>query len=387
MTDDKISKFCGMIAESFAKERFAKAVLSAPRDKGSLLQKILIRETVIKGVRKLSFTYRYKTRDEVKNYGPDEAETLIAAALEKEFKSANLFTLDFDCAYPAMKKTKASVQDKPDTAHDRTKNRIVKTDGKFYLHALGITDENGNVLKTAQDKYKQIDKYVEIVSALFKDLAKDKEIRIADMGAGKGYLTFALYDYLSTEGWSVSMTGVEYRADLVTLCNKIAKEAGFTGLGFVEGIIGSYNAPLDVLIALHACDTATDDAIAAGVKAGAKIIVVAPCCHKQIRKEMEKGTGSKNLSPILRHGIFMERTAEMVTDSIRALALEHAGYAVKVFEFISDEHTPKNAMITAVKAKQGRKNKDALSGIKTLKGVFGIENHFIEQALGLNNVE
>ncbi len=361
--------------------------MSAPRDKAGSLQKILVRETAIKGTRKLSFTYRYKTRDEVKNYDLGEAENLIAAALEKDFKAANLFTLDFDCAYPSLKKTKASLQEKPDTAHDRTKNRIVKTKDKVYLHALGITDENGDVLKTAQDKYKQIDKYVEIVSALFKDVPKDGAIRVADMGAGKGYLTFALYDYLASSGWNVRITGVEHRADLVALCNKIAKESGFSGLDFVEGSIGSYKEPVDVLIALHACDTATDDAIAAGVKAGADIIVVAPCCHKQIRREMEKVEGSGGLSSVLRHGIFMERTAEMVTDSIRALVLEYFGYGVKVFEFISDEHTPKNAMITAVRGKKNTKNKNALEKIKSLKGVFGINRHFLEQALDLPPTE
>jgi hypothetical protein len=170
------------------------------------------------------------------------------------------------------------------------------------------------------------------------------------MGSGKGYLSFALFDYLqNTLKLPVKLTGVEFRQDLVDLCNKIAKESKFSNLQFVQDTIENYKSDkkIDVLIALHACDTATDDAIHKGISHNAELIITAPCCHKQIRKEMTRCTANKELSSLLSHGIFIERQAEMVTDNLRALYLEKANYSTKVFEFIATEHTPKNILITA----------------------------------------
>ncbi len=167
------------------------------------------------------------------------------------------------------------------------------------------------------------------------------------MGAGKGYLTFAVADYLANTLHSEAETvGVELRPDMVQLCNATAGKAGLGHLSFAEGSIDGYDsAGTSVLIALHACDTATDDAIAKGIAADAELIVVAPCCHKQIRREIETANAPTPLDYLLRHGIFVERQAEMVTDGIRALILEYFGYSTKVFEFISDQHTPKNVLI------------------------------------------
>jgi len=174
---------------------------------------------------------------------------------------------------------------------------------------------------------------------------------VADMGSGKGYLTFALYDYLTNSlGMNTEITGVEYRHDLVNLCNDISEKSAFTQLKFTQSTIEDFDPKnTNILIALHACDTATDDAIAKGIEAEADLIVVAPCCHKQIRREMEKSKAQNDLQFLTQHGIFMERQAEMVTDGIRALVLEYFGYSTKVFEFISDTHTPKNAMIIGMK--------------------------------------
>jgi hypothetical protein len=151
----------------------------------------------------------------------------------------------------------------------------------------------------------------------------------------------------------IKVTGVEMRPDLVRLCNGIARDSNLANLEFVDGTIQKYDATgANILIALHACDTATDDAILKGISAGASLIVVAPCCHKQIRREMESGKKQNELEILTRHGIFMERQAEMVTDSLRALILEYFGYSVKVFEFVGGEHTPKNVMIAATKIRQ-----------------------------------
>lgn len=206
------------------------------------------------------------------------------------------------------------------------------------------------------------------------------------MGSGKGYLTFALYDFLKNHlSLSPVVTGIELRPNLVEFCNKTARESNFDGLHFVAQNISEYQpARLDMLIALHACDTATDLALAAGLRNTAKIIVAAPCCHKQIRKDMD---AQNELAPVLRHGILEERQAEIVTDGIRALLLEAEGYQTKVFEFVSTEHTAKNVMITAVKpehlrndARLARREK-ALAQVNALKMGFGIGEHYLETLL------
>jgi len=212
------------------------------------------------------------------------------------------------------------------------------------------------------------------------------------MGSGKGYLTFALYDYLHQQlNLKAKVTGVEFRQDLVNLCNDIAKQANFSQLNFVEGTIEDYKVKeINLLIALHACDTATDDAIFKGIQANAELIVVAPCCHKQIRKAMEKNKVKNDVSFLTKHGIFLERQAEMVTDGIRALILEYYGYKTKVFEFISDAHTPKNVLVVGVKKAQNLKPKaqseertKILLKIKETKAYFGIDYHHLEKLLDL----
>ena len=204
------------------------------------------------------------------------------------------------------------------------------------------------------------------------------------MGSGKGYLTFALYDYLTNIlQKNASVIGVEFRPDMVELCNGIAQKTDFENLNFVQGTIEDYDSQkTNILIALHACDTATDDAISKGISAQADLIVVAPCCHKQIRREMEKNKAKNDLDFLLKYGIFMERQAEMVTDGIRALILEYFGYKTKVFEFISDAHTPKNVLIVGVKGKiNSKKQAEILVKIKNIKEYFGIGFHHLERLI------
>ena len=221
---------------------------------------------------------------------------------------------------------------------------------------------------------------------LIDEVASDDILKVVDMGAGKGYLTFALYDYLvNVAKRKAEVSGIEFRPDMVKLCNQIAMDSDFKDLKFEEGTIQSYECDsLNVLIALHACDTATDEAIFKGITKSADLIVVAPCCHKQIRREMEKGKPANDLDFLLKHGIFLERQAEMITDGIRALILEYFGYKTKIFEFISDVHTPKNIMITAQKLTKNKVDKAAiLEKIKTTKAYFGIETHYLETLIDL----
>ena len=382
------SALTAALRESLEDGSFVKLSLGDYRGDEADLKQIHVRRIVVKRAGKISFTYRYKTRDIVKNYETAEALSLLDDYIPSGFRRAALYTTAFDMLLENGKLRKGDpTETQPaDTSHDRVKNRPIKAAGQSYLHDLKITDVHGKVYDSAQDKYRQINRYVEILSTLIRDLPADKIRNVADMGAGKGYLTFALYDYLhNTLKIPAAVTGVEYRADMVALCNGIARNAAFNQLKFVEGTIDGYNADgMDILIALHACDTATDDAIAKGIKAGAELIVVAPCCHKQIRREMERADTDTDIRFLLRHGIFMERQAEMVTDGLRALLLEYSGYSVKVFEFISDAHTPKNVMIVGTKNPRAKKNDPkVLEKIKAAKDYFGITQHHLESALAL----
>jgi len=381
----KIANFLSALEESLGDGSFVQLSLGDYKGPEDQLKNIYIRKIQIKREEKLSFTYRYKTRDIVKNYYFAEGIAQILEAFTSGFHVATLFTTAFDLTLEnqSLKKKAPSHTAPASSGHDRDKKRLIGAKNSAYLHALNITDDKGVVFKSAQDKYRQINKYVEILGGLVQSIAPGHLKKIIDMGSGKGYLTFALYDYLIEIGLHPDVIGVEYRADLVALCNKVAADVQFQGLHFSQGSIADYDCTdANILIALHACDTATDDAIYKGITAGADLIVVAPCCHKQIRREIEKTRAHNDLDFLMKHGIFVERQAEMVTDGIRALILEYFGYTTKVFEFISDAHTPKNILIVGAK-RAPLCDPAILKKIKAAKAYFGIETHYLEKMLGL----
>ena len=392
--DKRLADWLTTLANAVAANRFVRIQLNKPTPAAEDLKLIEVRPLVIKGEMKLSFTYRHMTRDIVKNYTIEEASALLAANLATKFLNARMFTLDGDLQLSrqgeghALHRHSATETQVPQLGHNREKKRILAAD-KGWMHGLGLADKAGNILPTSQDKYRQINKYIEVLDSLLKQLPPSSApIRIADMGAGKGYLTFALYDHITaTMQRKAEVVGVEFRADLVKLCNATAKASGFTGLSFVEGTIDGFDCTgFDVVIALHACDTATDDAIAKAVKAQANLIVVAPCCHKQIRREMEKSSAKPDnpLEFLMKYGTYVERIAEMVTDGLRGELMELSGYKVNQFEFISDTHTPKNVMITAVRQGVSEKRAKALrEAIAETKLQFGIGRHALEDRLGV----
>ncbi len=386
-SNTKIPNFISALEESLRDGSFVKLSLGNYKGPEDQLKNVYIRRIQVKREEKLSFTYRYKTRDIVKNHDIAEGIVLISESLAGGFHVATIFTTAFDLILEnkSLKKKEPSHTAPASSGHDRDKKRLIGTENRAYLHALNITDDKGIVLKSAQDKYRQINKYVEILSSLIQGIAPGQLNKIVDMGSGKGYLTFALYDYLLGIGLHPEVIGVEYRTELVALCNKIAADAQFNSLHFSQGSIADYDcSDANILIALHACDTATDDAIYKGITAGAELIVVAPCCHKQIRREIEKSKAHNDLDFLMKHGIFVERQAEMVTDGLRALILDYCGYTTKVFEFISDAHTPKNILIVGAKNKKAPASDPAiLESIKAAKAYFGIETHHLEKMLGL----
>jgi SAM-dependent methyltransferase len=377
------SELLNFLKQSIAAHTFVKMTISSPIDKQSPLLNVYVRYIEIKGSSGLSFTYRYKTNDQIKNWSIEEGIKELQKVIGSDFKNASLFTTSQDYILLQSKKGLVTLQQNKPTfantlehAHDRQKVKRASST-QAYLMYLGITDVNGVLIQKMADKYRQINKYLEIIEGLIESASLPEEIHIVDMGSGKGYLTFALYDYLSNEmALNVHVTGIELRDELVDYCNDIAQKCGFDDLHFVCKSIQTYSEKqIDILIALHACDTATDDAIYKGIVSNAQLIVCAPCCHKQIRQQLK---GIEQESPILKYGIFKERQFEMVTDTIRALILEQHHYQTKVFEFISNEHTRKNVMLVGSKVASNVMDHTVQGKIDAIKKDYHIDFHYLE---------
>ena len=390
MENKDIGLFLDEIADALKSGAFIKLSLGGKRYKDDELKGVSAKIVEIKREKRVSFTYSYNTKDVTKNYDFEGSVMIIETLLETSFFNGNLFTAnnDFQLIINAKNgrakliKGKASLQAKPEIKHDKEKKKSIELKDNIYLRELGITGADWNLKKDMSDKYRQINKYIEIFDGMLKQSALKDSFHIVDMGSGKGYLTFALYDYLTNSlGLNVRITGVEYRDELVVDCNLIAKKARFENLKFVQGSIADVKLDIfDVLIALHACDTATDDALYRGIKAGAELIICAPCCHKQVRRQMN---AQGDLQLILKHGILEERQAELLTDGIRAAILESEGYKTKVFEFISTEHTLKNVMIVGIKGKaDAEKSSEIKEQISRIKSLYGIEYQELERKLG-----
>jgi SAM-dependent methyltransferase len=388
MTIENVEKFIGEFSNSLREETFVKLTLGNYKGSDSHLQKILARLVETKKGTRLFFLFRYDTRDTAKNFDFTEGVAKVREMLGAEFFAGHLFTTENDFQIDIGKKGKSRLntakptfKTKPSLAHDKEK-RVLVDPQSFYLSALGITTEKGEIKDKQQDKWKQINKFVETLSKLFENsLLKDKrELNIVDMGSGKGYLTFATYDYFkNTLNLDVKVTGVDTKHELVSLCNDIAKSCDFNDLKFIHGWIGDYDLEnADILIALHACNTATDDAIFKGIKASADLIVCSPCCHQEIRPQIKPPALLKD---ILKHGVMLEREAEMITDGLRALLLEKSGYATKVFEFIATEHTPKNNMIVGTKQNVSVDTEKYEREIADIKNFYGIESQRLETLL------
>jgi hypothetical protein len=372
--------------------------LTMTRYSGDLagLNSLSIRLIEIKGETKLSFGYRYETKDLVKNFAIAPGLEEVRSNTLGTFKSLRLFTTtkDWELTYnkrmqPRLVSLKAAFGETAGgpQGNDRTKKRYIEAANNIYLEALGIANPQGTILKGRESKFKQINKFVEILDSLYKtsSLPDQDEVSAIDMGSGKGYLTFATYDFLTNlVGKNAIVTGIETRPELVSQCNRIAEKAGFGGLRFEAGAIGdAIDRPVDITIALHACDTATDDAIYKGIKAQSAMIILSPCCHKQIRREMDQ---SREIRRSLQHGILIERQAEIVTDRLRSLFLELSGYDTKVFEFIDLEHTSKNLMITAIKNDRTVDETAILREIQALKGLYHVRSFYLENLLFPENL-
>lgn len=376
------------LEDATARSGVSRVILGKYRGQDPDLQKLIIRPVSIRDQECLSFVTRYRTRDVTRNFPVAEGISEIRRLLGREFFSAHYFstteTIQMDitrkgkCLVSFSKTVEGGV---PDHEHDQGKVRVIDVSRPF-LAALGITHGQDQVFPSMSRKWKQINVFMELFRGALEAscINRSHPVSVVDFGSGKGYLTFAVYDYLThTLGLQARVTGVERRDDLVRFCREAAARLGMDGLVFQRGDVASHEpGSIQVMIALHACDTATDMAIAMGIRCGAEIIMCAPCCHKEIRPQM---ISPAVLRPVLQSGVHLGQEAEMVTDTLRALWLEVAGYEARIFEFISLEHTSKNKMILAVKRAQPLPPEPVLDQIRALKAFYGITTHALETLL------
>ncbi len=397
MAASELEQFFTQIKSAFDEKSLQRVVLSKYQGKEANLERITIRPIHIKDDYFLTFLYDYHTNHITKNFTIVDALTLLDSLLGDDFKNAHMISDQWEIQLSFSKKGKVlvnkhrnknaigkssteSTQEKT-LSHNKDKHRFVEQ-SRPYLRELGITDANGQIIPAMSRKWKQINKFIEVLSAAISNtgLAQRETVHIADFGSGKAYLTFAVHDYISAQlSVNTQVTGVELRQNLVDLCNQTANKLCLNGIQFEQGDVKHFAAKnINVMIALHACDTATDYAIHMGIRTGAEIIMCSPCCHKQIRPQLKSPA---LLAPVLQHGIHLGQEAEMITDGLRALLLEANGYDTQVFEFISLEHTSKNKMILAQKRKQPRDNREILDQIAAIKNFYGIQEHCLEKLL------
>ncbi len=404
MADDPArNRLLALLQQRLAEGRWQRLVLSGPQaltGADADLQRVTVRPVVLRGGLVLSFVLRHATKDVTHNHPPEQGLTQLAAWLGTRFRHAHFSSTEEEAELRFGKKgtghlalsrvrsdSSNSTPASPSAAnvpapmaHDRVKLRPLQAD-RPWLAALGLTSPEGRPVPAMARKWKQINRFVEIVSQALgrAGLLQRPNVSVVDFGAGRAYLTFALHDWLQQQGLQTDVRGVEQRADLVAEGNRIAQGLALQGLRMVQGDVGDAAAAparFDVMIALHACDTATDAAIHRGIQAGAQLIICSPCCHKQLRPQL---LSPGPLRSVFQHGIHAEQQAEMLTDTLRALLLQAQGYDTQVFEFVALEHTRKNKMILAVK-KQGASEAEqsaALTQADELQRFFGIR----EQAL------
>jgi SAM-dependent methyltransferase len=390
-------KLMDRLRACLADDTFVSLQLSGAAGQEGSVPEVRARFIHLQGQPVLSFIHHEAGRDYTRNLPINAGIEWIQARLETDYQNALLRTVRRDWQWhrsdqgaARLVSHKPSVLAAPPRGHDRRKVTLLDGTASDWLGVLGLLDKAGHPKPSMADKHRQIGRYLEILHHLARDCGWTSEttggepvLRLADMGCGKGYLTFAAWHlFHRILRRRVTVLGVERRTDLVGNLARQARQIQAGGLEFVAGDISTAPLPqLDILIALHACDTATDDALRRGINAGAKLIVVAPCCHQALRPEM----GSPPLlAALLRHGLLKERLSEWLTDGLRTLFLEWAGFETKVIEFVASEHTPKNLMIAAIRTSDPFTKAGAREGILELKTFFGIQHHPLDDLLRLS---
>lgn len=332
------------------------ATLSQPRRKeGNAAHRTIVRPVQLKDGLYYQFESFHGDKALHRNIKEQEAASELIALLTGDYRQALIKTPGADVQLLFSKKGKAAVRKLPPTSksagvpqHNRQKRRVLEEGVPVpFLVELGIMTGAGRVHAKKQDKFRQINRFLEMVSDVIDDLPAGRELRIVDFGCGKSYLTFALYHLLAVElGRSISVVGLDLKADVIAFCSELADKLGYDRLQFLVGDIAEYEGltTADMVVTLHACDTATDAAIAKAVGWGASVIMTVPCCQHELFRQVE----NEVMAPILSQGLLKERFAALATDAVRGQLLEALGYKVQMLEFVDPEHTPKNLLIRAV---------------------------------------
>ena len=341
-------------------EKLLQAVLSASRGNGP--SKVKIRPVKLKNeiVYQASATEGPKVFH--KNYTRTELIAYLEDALKESFGQLQASGAEIDGTVLVSKKGKVTVKVRRHPAkapvqimaHNRVKQYILKEGVPVpFLIDLGVMTEKGKIVTSRYDKFRQINRFLEFIEDILPKLAKDREVTILDFGCGKSYLTFAMYYYLrELRGYDVNIIGLDLKTDVIEKCSRLAVKYGYEKLHFYQGDIADYEgvSSVDMVVTLHACDTATDFALAKAVEWGAQVILSVPCCQHEVNRQVK----SELLEPLLKYGIIKERMSALITDGVRANLLESKGYDTQLLEFIDMEHTPKNILIRAVKTGKSR---------------------------------
>ena len=354
-----------ILKKSLNKE-FLSAIISNPREKGGIV-KIKIRPVEHKD--NILYQCEEHRNNQVfhHNLNEEEAAGYIENAMQ-EFKQMQMETRKFRYQVLVSKKGKMTIQRRLQTgrfkeidlSHNRKKHYILE-EGKAvpFLQDLGVMTKEGEIVRTKFDKFRQINRFLEFIEDVLPELPKDREVTILDFGCGKSYLTFAIYYYLhELKGYDIRIIGLDLKTDVIRKCNGLAKKYQYDKLTFLEGNIADYTGAeeVDMVVTLHACDTATDFALAKAIGWNAKVILSVPCCQHELNRQMKNDV----LSPIMNYGLLKERMAALVTDGLRAEYLKREGYDVQVLEFIDMEHTPKNILLRAVKTGRRADNEESI---------------------------
>jgi SAM-dependent methyltransferase len=381
---DPVEQLVTAIRGSIDDQTFQKLTLGKFQNELASVQHVYVRIVDLKSGPHLSFVYRYPNQDITKNSLIPEGIATIRSCLGSSCRTATLLTslgrqqLAFSRrGEPRLfsQESNASPSAWPSLAaanrsHDREKVRLLRNEQALEL--LGVIDAQGRPRAQTGNKYRQVHRFIEALAPILKGTTPGETLHIVDMGCGKGYLTFALHQFLRENGLHPDTVGVEKRCSLVRLANEIARQLGERAIRFIPGDINDVEVrPIDILIALHACDTATDDAIYRGIKEESRWIVVSPCCQHELRPQL---TAPAGLEPLFRHGIQVDRMTESVTDTLRCLYLEAWGYQTRIQEFVGTEHTAKNLLIVASRTRRPGPRDALVERALDFQHRFGIEN-------------
>lgn len=342
--------------EELINEELILAVLSGCRKKDAP-DRVRIRPVELKGEILYQASASLGTKMFHRNYGREELLAYIRESLDGTYSQLQVQGQKADGSILVSRKGKQTVrkklhEKKENTrilSHNRVKRYILPQGTPVpFLVDLGVMTGEGRVHEAAYDKYRQINRFLEFIEDILPKLPKDRELTIVDFGCGKSYLTFAMYYFLrELRGYQVKIVGLDLKADVIEHCGRLAEKYGYDGLQFLQGDIAGYEGldRVDMVVTLHACDTATDFALEKAVQWNAQVILSVPCCQHELNRKIKNDL----LSPVLKYGILKERMSALLTDGIRAELLESKGYSVQILEFIDMEHTPKNLLIRAVR--------------------------------------